>query len=276
MIGGLFKANKLRLIFAYTLTIAGYLAAQIYPLFTGYAINGVVSKNYYPVLFLCIVHFIMVSLEVAAKMVDTRVFATIHATFASDMVALGRDKRLDPPLIAGRSILLREYITFLERDVPAALLSIISFGVASTALFLLDPVIGFACLLLLVPSYLINRRLAEKSKKLNEGLHDRLEREISLLQSSGGAGIRRHYKAAALWRIKLSDLEATSYGLLELFVITLFAVAFWRVATQAMVEPGTIYIIFTYVWRYVVCLDQVPQIVQQIDKLRDISRRLQV
>ena len=259
---------------AYSLTIGGYVAAQIYPLITGFAINGVLQKNYIAILWLCACHFVMVGLEVSAKMMDTRVFTRIHTTFASDAVADAHRRGLPPSLIAGRATLLREYVTFLERDVPAALLSIISLGVAIATLFWLDPAIGTVCLLLLIPSTLVNGRLARKSQSLNEGLNDRLEKEVGLLQTDAPKRVRRHFQALAMWRIKLSDLEAKSYGFLELFVIALFGVALWRVALQDVVEAGTIYAIFAYIWRFVTSMDQVPQIVQQVAKLADINRRL--
>lgn len=274
MIRAIIDANRAPLLAAYGLTVAGNVAAQLYPLVTGFAINGVLSKSYSAILWLCACHFIMVGLEVGAKMMDTRVFTRIHTAFASDAVADAHRRGLEPALIAGRATLLREYVTFLERDVPSALLSIISLSVAIVTLFWLDPAIGAACLLLLVPSTLINRRLAKRSQSLNEGLNDRLEKEVGLLQSNVSARVKRHYQALALWRIKLSDLEAKSYGLLELFVIALFGVALWRVAAQDVVEAGTIYAIFAYIWRFVTSMDQVPQIVQQIAKLADINRRL--
>ncbi|MPT46863.1 MAG: hypothetical protein E2598_00390 [Sphingobium sp.] len=274
MIVSIVGKNKSNLLIAYSLTLGGYFAAQIYPFVTGLAINGVIQKNYTAILWLCLCHFIMIALEVSAKMMDTRVFTRIHTDFASDAVAGAHQRGLAPALIAGRGALLREYVTFLERDVPAALLSITSLGVAIVMLFWFDPIIGGVCLLLLVPSILINGRLAQKSSILNKGLNDRLEKEVGLLQAGAGGRVRRHFQALAMWRIKLSDLEAKSYGFLELFVIALFGVALWRVAMQGVVEAGTIYAIFAYIWRFVTSMDQVPQIVQQVAKLADISRRL--
>lgn len=274
MLGSVIRGHGSALLTAYSLTVGGYLAAQIYPLVTGFAINGVLQKHYTAIVWLCLCHLLMVGLEVAAKMMDTRVFTRIHAAFATDAVAQAHRRGLSPALIAGRATLLREYVTFLERDVPAALLSAISLGVAIVTLFWLDPAIGGVCLLLLIPASLINMRLARKSRSLNAGLNDRLEQEVRLLQGNAPARVRRHFRALALWRIKLSDLEATSYGILELFVIALFGVALWRVAAQDVVEAGTIYAIFAYIWRFVTSMDQVPQIVQQIAKLADINRRL--
>lgn len=215
----------------------------------------------------------MMVLEVSAKMLDTRVFSAVYTEFASDVVKTAHEQGQQPPVIAGRSVLLREYVTFLERDVPAGLLSAISLTVALVMLFWFDWVMGAACVALLVPATIINSRLGKRSAVLNRGLNNRLEREVGFLQKDQPHRLHRHFRALAMWRIKLSDLEAKSYGLLEMFVICLFGVALWRVSNRA-VEAGTIYAIFAYVWRFVTSMDQVPQIVQQIAKLADIGRRL--
>jgi len=274
MIKGILRKSKNQLASAYALTVSGYVAEQLYPLMIGFAINDALEKNYSAILWLCLFHFVMLSLRVSAKMMDTRVFTRIHSHFASDAIAEAHRRGVPPSLIAGRAMLLREYITFLERDVPAALLSVISLVVATVALFWLDPLIGAACLVLLVPSTLVNGRLAIKSQGLNEGLNDRLEKEVRLLQDNTPEKVLRHYKAISMWRIKISDLEAQSFGFLELFVIALFGLALWRVALQDEVEAGTIYAVLAYVLHFVISMDQVPQIVQQFAKLTDITRRL--
>lgn len=274
MILGLMRQHRAMLVLSYGLTTAGYLAAQLYPLATGVAINGVIQHNFILVGWLVGCHIAMMVLEVSAKMLDTRVFSAIYTKFASDVVKSAHEQAQQPSLIAGRSVLLREYVTFLERDVPAGLLSAISLSVALIMLFWFDWVTGAACMALLVPATIINSRLGKRSRVLNRGLNNRLEREVAFLQKDQPHRLHRHFRALAMWRIKLSDLEAKSYGLLEMFVICLFGIALWRVADRNAVEAGTIYAIFAYVWRFVTSMDQVPQIVQQIAKLADIGRRL--
>ena len=63
---------------------------------------------------------------------------------------------------------------------------------------------------------------------------------------------------------------------MELTVILLFIAAFWRLALieATVVEVGHIYALFAYLWKYVLALDHVPQVTQQIAKLRDINARI--
>lgn len=87
--------------------------------------------------------------------------------------------------------------------------------------------------------------------------------------------MRRHFKALAGWRIKLSDAEAKAFGAMEVAVIALFIIALWQLAGAENQQAGYIYAIFAYIWKFVFALDQVPALVQQLAKLKDIGERLQ-
>lgn len=276
MIAGIMQRHRKALGLAYGLTVAGFVVGQLYPLATAFAINGVLAQNYPAILWLVGCHFLLMTLEVSAKMLDTRIFTRIHSEFATDAVHQAHRQGIAPTRVAGRAVLLREYISFLESDVPAALLSVVSVAVSMVALIWLGPVTGLVCLLLLIPASLINMELAKRSRPLHARLNDRLEKEVEWLQRDSMWGMRRHFRALSALRVRLSDLEAGAYGLLELFVIALFAVALWRISLQDAIEVGTVYAIFSYIWRFVTSMDVVPQIVQQLGKLADISRRLKV
>lgn len=268
------KAHSGRLAAAYAISVAGSLAGQLYPFATALAINGVLERNFAAIGWLVACHAAALVLEVAAKMFDTRVFTQLYADVAGSFVRRAHEDGHDPSLIAARSALSREYVTFLERDVPAVLFAAIGLTVSLVALSWLDPAIGLACLALVVPLLAINRWLARRSLALNRGLNDRLEREIDVLRRGRSDAVRRHFRALGGWRVRLSDAEAKAFGAMEICVIALFVVALWRLAGSDASRAGDIYAIFAYLWKFVLALDQVPQLVQQMAKLRDLNGRL--
>ncbi|HSX62373.1 MAG TPA: ABC transporter six-transmembrane domain-containing protein [Tahibacter sp.] len=274
MIGSYVKAHFGRLTAAYAVSMAGSVAGQLYPFATALAINGVLERRYAAIGWLVACHFGALILEVSAKMLDTRVFARIYADIATSFVRRAHDEGQDPSLIAARAALSREYVTFLERDVPAVLFAVIGLSVSVSALFWLDTYIGLACLALILPLLAINRWLAGRSLALNRGLNDRLEREIDVLRRGRASTVERHFRALGGWRIRLSDAEASAYGAMEISVILLFVVALARLADNDATRAGDIYAIFAYLWKFIVALDQVPQLVQQMAKLRDLNGRL--
>jgi hypothetical protein len=259
--------------FTYLLTSLGHLAELAYPFATGLAINGVLTGNYLALGWLIGCHLLQMVLTVASKLIDTRIFTHIYGKFASDIVSAAHAAGVDRNVIVARAALSREYVTFFEEEVPRLLYAVAALLVSLSALFWYDATIGFFCLLLFLPLLAIGNWLAKRSRVLNEGLNNRLEMEVGLLQGYHPARIARHYKALGFWRIKLSDAEARAFGLMEMTVIVLFAAALWRVGDMPRIQAGDVYAIFSYIWRFVSSLDQVPQLIQRLAKLKDLDVR---
>lgn len=278
MLGPVIRIHRLRLLSAYGLTAAAHLTGQLYPLITAFAINGVLAQDLRPVLALAAWHLLMMGLEVAAKTWDTRVFTRVYADLAGGFVERAHAGGVAPPVVAARAILTREYVDFLEKDIPGGLTALIGLATALIVLATLDPVVGGACLVLIGPLVLINMSLGRRAVILNRGLNDRLEREVGLLARGRSSTVKRHFSALGAWRVRLSDSEARAFGLMELCVIVLIGAALWRLSQgqPGEIRAGDVYAIFSYVWRFVLALDQVPVTVQQIAKLQDLNRRMRL
>lgn len=274
MILGLARSHAASLGSAYGLTSLAHLSGQLYPLITAFAIDGVLRGDFRPIIALGAWHLLMMALEVAAKMYDTCVFTRVYADLAGRFVERAHADGLPPSLITARAILSREYVDFLEKDVPGALTSAIGLITAMAVLISLDHVVGLICLGLILPLTIVNMGLGKRAVALNRGLNDQLEREVALLGRGRPTTVRRHFEAVAQWRIRLSDSEARAFGLMELSVIVLIGAALWRLSLGDAVQAGAVYAIFSYVWRFVIALDQVPATVQQIAKLKDLDRRM--
>lgn len=276
MIGHIARKNSKALFRVYALGAAGHGAELLYPLATGIAINGVLSGNYWAIGWLVACHTAQMILHVISKRFDTRVFTRIYADFAGSVVENGHKTGVDPSTIAARASLSREFIDFFEFDLDAALYAVIAIVVSLSALFWFDRAIGACCLFLIIPLSFVAQWLSKRSTRLNKGLNDRLEKEVELIRSGRGLSVNRHFRALSGWRIKLSDAEATAFGLMESIVILLFAAALWRVGQMDDVKAGDVYAIFSYVWRFVWSLDQVPIIVQKLAKLKDLDGRFEL
>ena len=268
------RAHQAQLLTTYALTAAANLAGQLYPLATAVAINGVLEGDYRQIGWLLACHVAMMSLDVSARLYDTRVFVRVYTSLACDVVQHARAQGTDSSVIAGRAALSREFIDFLERDVPSIAGAIIGLLVAVAVLTGMDPVIGLACLLLFAPLAAISHGLAMRSLAMNRRLNDRLEREIAVLREARSEIVRRHFQVVGKWRVRLSDAEARAFGLMELCVIVLVAAALMRLSQSDGVQAGDVYAVFSYIWRFVFGLDQVPPTVQRIAKLRDLTRRM--
>jgi ABC-type multidrug transport system fused ATPase/permease subunit len=84
-----------------------------------------------------------------------------------------------------------------------------------------------------------------------------------------------HYRLLAKWRISLADAEAMNWGIMELFSIGLSAAVIIRIASLPHIEPGTIYAMLAYLWNFIASLNHVPELVQQLSRLKDIAQRME-
>jgi len=271
------RAHQAQLLTTYALTAAANLAGQLYPLATAVAISGVLEGDYRQIGWLLACHVATMSLDVSARLYDTRVFVRVYTRLACEVVQHARAQGIDSSVIAGRAALSREFIDFLEQDLPGIASAVIGLLVAVAVLIGMDPVIGFACLLLFAPLAAISRRLSMRSLAMTRRLNDRMEREIAVLREARLEVVRRHFDVLGKWRVRLSDAEARAFGLMEVCVIVPVAAALMRLSQSEAVQAGDVYAVFSYIWyiwRFVVGLDQVPPTVQRIAKLRDLTRRI--
>ncbi len=131
------------------------------------------------------------------------------------------------------------------------------------------------CLGLIVPAFWLNRYYSRNTFALNRRLHDELEREVHVIEQGDANGVREHYAAAARWRVRLSDAEAINFSLMEFFILGVLLFSLVRFLRGATPRPaGDIFAVFRYVLMFIMGMDTVPRLVQQISRLRDIGFRL--
>ena len=135
--------------------------------------------------------------------------------------------------------------------------------------------IGAVAALLFAPVAIINRRYMRRSLMLNERLNNQLEHEVQVIEAAQEGTVTHHFTEVRMWRIKLSDADAFNWTAIEALSILVFLLVLLRVAHMPNADVGTIFAIFVYVWRLMEKLDTMPQIVQQLMRLKDIRRRIE-
>ena len=108
----------------------------------------------------------------------------------------------------------------------------------------------------------------------NNRLNNQFEREVDVIGRSRPGKVRGHYNRVAHWRIKLTDCQAFNFGLMNVFVLALMATALVRCCVIHTTNVGQIFAVFGYVMVFVMGLVEVPLLVQQFSRLRDIKRRM--
>jgi ABC-type multidrug transport system fused ATPase/permease subunit len=264
-----------RIGFTYALTVIEDLLELSYPWATGLAINGLLAQDYRMIAPVMIAWVLHTAISCGRQMYDTRLYTKVYNTIVTDTVLRQRQSGIEPTRVAARSAMSREFVAFFEKDMPVVLNALVSIVGSAAVLFYYDLVIGAVAASLFVPVAIINRRYMRRSLMLNEGLNNQLEHEVQVIEAAEEGAVARHFAAVRAWRVKLSDADAINWTAIEGLSILVFLLVLLRVATMPNAEVGTIFAIFVYVWRLMEKLDLMPQIVQQLMRLKDIRRRIE-
>ena len=263
-----------RIAFTYALTVIEDLLELSYPWATGLAINGLLAQDYRMISPVMIAWVLHTAIGCGRQMYDTRLYTAVYNSIVTDTVLRQRQSGIEPSKVAARSAMSREFVAFFEKDVPVVLNTTVSIVGSAAILFYYDLVIGAVAALLFIPVAMINRRYMRRSLMLNEGLNNQLEHEVQVIEAAQEGAVARHFAEVRAWRIKLSDADAFNWTAIEGLSILVFLLVLLRVAYMPNADVGTIFAVFVYVWRLMERLDMMPQIVQQLMRLKDIRRRI--
>jgi len=274
MMWSIFSAYRWRILATYALFNLENLLRLAQPLVLGWAIHDLLRSSMYGLAIFFGQHVLYMALGAARRLNDTRCFTRIHADLATGLVLDQRHRQVEVSRVAARSALSREIVDFFERDVAIVLYILYSVIGALVMLWWADWVLVLWCLALVPPAYLLSRWTGRQSLLLNGRLNDQLEHEVEIIERAQPAEVRGHFDLVRRWRIMLSDRDAWSFGILELLIYVAMAAALVRTCARPGVDAGTIFAVLGYVLMYVSGIANVPLLVQQFNRLRDIGSRL--
>lgn len=269
----IFKCYHRKLLVTYGLFNLENMLRLAQPFVIGLAINGLLTGSWVGVYVLMAQHLMHLLVGTFRQMYDTRAFSAIYTSVASELVTRQRADDIETSRVAARSALSRDYVDFFERSVPLVMRAGYSVIGALVMMFIYDWRLAPLCLALLLPALWLNRRYSRKTFKLSTGLHDELEREVDVIGAGDSAGVAAHYQQVARWRIRLSDAEAINFAAMEIFILGVLVAAL-AIVCQGTFAAGDIFAIFRYLLMFLMGLDTVPRVVQQLSRLRDIHQRV--
>jgi len=270
----LFFANKGRMLATYALFNIENLLRLAQPLVLGLAINDLLRSSYFGLMVFVAQHLAHMLISSFRQMYDTRAFTAIYTELVTDLIVDQREQAVDVSRVAARSGLSREYVEFFERYVPMLIRALYSVVGALVLLGCYDWTLIPFCVALVIPAVLLNAAYGRNTLELSGLLHDDLERGVSVIQDGNAEEVRNHFQSVAHWRIKLSDAEAINFSLMELFVLGLIVASLVHFCSRETVQAGDIFAVFRYVLMFIMGLDSVPRLVQQMSRLRDIGMRM--
>jgi ABC-type multidrug transport system fused ATPase/permease subunit len=269
-----FRTYRWRVLLTYGLFNLENLLGLARPWVLGLAIDDLLHSSCRGAVLLAVQQLGFMLLSTGRQMYDTRAFTRIYADLATGLVLQQRRHDVETSRVAARSALSREIVDFFEHNLPYVFQSLYSVLGAIVMLALCDGWMVPVCLTLLAPVYFLSVFYAHRTYALNSGLNNELEREVEIIGRARPQEVRRHYDTVRQWRIRLSNYQAMNCCLLHLFVMGLISTALVRCCLTNVVEAGQIFAVLGYVMMFVMGLGNVPALVQQLSRLRDITRRV--
>lgn len=279
----LWRRHRRELAFTYALTAVENACEVGYPLATGFAIDGLLAGRRARLAPLGALWAFHLAVGLARHLYDTRVFTAVYADLAADMVARQRAAGVAPPQLAARVALSRELVDFFETEMPAVGTAAVRFVGAAAMLFAYDRWVGLYALAALLPSLAATRWFAARAARLNRALNDQFERQGAVVAGRPAAAVARHFARLGAWRVRLSNAEALTWGVVELAAIGLTLATLLRLtaggragapggATGA--TAGTVYAVLAYVYAFYESVISLPTAVQHVVRVRDIGARV--
>ncbi len=263
--------KKLILTFAFVLAENGLFLA--YPIFAGFAINAIIQGNTLNALIYAL--FVLIAWLVGAirRRVDTQVFANIYAKLAVNVIMNEKQNAKDDSAIIARVALSREFVNFFEMHFPMLFTSVISIIGSAFMLIFVEPKVAVACFAVMTFFLIFLPRYIKKNDDLYLRLNDRLEKEAKVIGVFNKSTLNRHYDVVSKFRIAISNREAMSYFIIGISASLLFLVAIIVLSSQ-QTNAGHIYSVMTYIWNFVISLDDSPKLIEEFSNLKDIGKRI--
>lgn len=244
------------------------------PLFIGLAINDLLDGSFLGVIYLIVLGVSSVAVGSIRRVYDTRTYSRIYQIVAPEMVENEQKDGSSVSKIIARTSLLDEIVQFLEWSVPAVVGAVVYLIATLVIIAGLNRNVFFACLLVLLLTFIVYATTGKISFKLNENYNDQLEKEVHAIDSRDHSLIRNYYKVLMQWNIKLADLGTFNYLIVMLGTTALLVYTPVAVIKGGVDYYGLVFSAVLYVFEFIAALIELPDNIQQVIRLNEISSRL--
>jgi ABC-type bacteriocin/lantibiotic exporter with double-glycine peptidase domain len=273
-IASILRAKRGALAFTYGLTLIENICTLAYPALTGRVVDGLLKRDYSGLVALVAVWLLHLGIAFGRQRYDTRVFMGLYAQIATHIVAAQHDSGHSTSTVSARVEMIRGVVGFFEKEVPAMVHHVIAVVGSLAMLFVYDHEAGVIAMAVLLPMGLINTWYWHKAVRLNQGINNQVEREVADIESRSRFRLHRHFWLLRRWQVKLSDTESWTWAVTELATIVALVLILVKFTQSPAFSAGAIYAVLAYVYDYLEGLNNVPALVNNLARLKDVRARL--
>ena len=232
----------------------------LFPLVIGRAIDGVLAGSPQELFELAGLGVIAMGIAITRQVVDSRAYARIYARLGEDLIGSRSDSTTSAR--TARLAMLREVVEFFENSVPDLVRRVVELVGPVLILATLNLPVFYGRVAVLGVTVAVYALTGRMTTRYNRELNDEHERQVDVVESGDAARLGRHLRTMMRWNIRLSDLEAGTFGAVWLFIIGLLVFSVSAVA-ESTAEYGAIFAVVMYVFQFTEALVSLPLHFQQ-------------
>ena len=268
----IFVTYKWKISFTLVLVWLESLVILLFPLFIGYAIDGLLEGSYVGIQQLAALGVGELIIGSARRFYDTRIYSGIYRDLAFTTVE--RDKVSSTSTLSARVTMLKELVEFFEVSFPDLIVSTVSVVGTVVILYSLNFNTFLGCVGLLFLIVAVFGLTSKKTISYNYHYNNAMEKQVTVVEKRKMPSVKKYLKELMSWNIRLSDIETLNFGIIWLGMIALIIFSIYDSVTQGVLTYGAIFSVVMYVFEFEDEATELPELYQQWLRLREISKRL--
>ncbi|MCI5046774.1 MAG: ABC transporter six-transmembrane domain-containing protein [Aquisalinus sp.] len=273
--GNIFKRYRLTISVTLILLLFENALEVLIPFLMGRAIDGLIGGSMAPLWQFTGVIFVLLAAGIGRRVYDTRAYGRIFREAAGRTVEREISKDAPTSRMTARVNFVHEFTQFFELMLPMGLTASITLLGAIIMLAIISPLLSALTVTTAVIVATIFFVCRERIERFNKGVNDEMERQVDVLETRKAGKINNHLAALVRWRIRLSDLEAATYGASYFVALSLLAGAIYVLIAVEEKSIGEAFAALTYVLQFTDAVVMLPYTYQEFIRTSEISGRLE-
>ncbi len=275
LIKSIWANNRGGILFIYALNIVEEICYVLIPSAVGMLINTFIYGTGYGVFAFVLTYLGWQGVATFRKILDTKVFTKVYNQVSLQIIEHHKSENIEVGKINARIELLKQIVDFFEEDLPFLMNSLVSIFGAAILLYFYNSTLLFVCLVILIPSFIINYFFGKKMVKITEKVNDAYEKQVDIITHENLPKIKSYFEEVRRFNIQKSSLEAYNFGTIELFSFTMIITSIYVICKTPNMNYGDIVASYGIILRFAYGFDFIPHLTARMASIKDILMRLE-
>ncbi|MEL7376237.1 MAG: ABC transporter six-transmembrane domain-containing protein [Bacteroidota bacterium] len=267
------KKYKIRFSLTLLLILTEAALAILFPLFIGFAIDGIINGSHYGVIQLGVLSLAALIVGVGRRVLDSRLYAQVYQCLSLHTIS-----RMKSNLFSKKSArldMIRELVEFSENLLPELVNTTLGLVGVICIIGTLNLTVFYCSLIVTAIIFLIYWITSARTIYLNKAANDESEKQVDVIASNNQQILRAHLRTTMKWNVKLSDLEAVNFSISWLVLVIFLLTAIIVSVSDGILRYGAIFSLIMYVFQYIENVINLPMFYQHFLRLKEIKGRLE-